>query len=372
VIRIAGLFAAACLFAVLLVLGPQASHATFGPLWTAGSVAPPPPPPTSNACGTESAPPQAVAAGFTTCAINFDFTATTGSSWLPSQYAFSGVVSNASNWLDCVGSNTALPFHVFYPTTNSQCSNQIFVTTDGGVQVADLQVTVAQYNAGNNTIVMATSANSYNGPFTPGWPNNAYVEYYMRQDAGASNTAGGNISIYTFSQAPAIAFNLAEMYAGSNTYSDGGTGGGYPGSDQQVSFYWNGPGQTPYGAGCFNGQPTCYANTPSSYETTSYNNFGGLLSSNGSSSLYGCAYIDNLLQGCDNGNNAWQASQYNNTNFFIINDSPSRQPSATVDLYIQHIRVWSCANWATQECNGSTLITGNNNTSPLTPSYWKQ
>ena len=44
-IRKAALFAVACLFVVLLLLGPQASHAMFGPLWTAGSVAPPPPPP---------------------------------------------------------------------------------------------------------------------------------------------------------------------------------------------------------------------------------------------------------------------------------------------------------------------------------------
>jgi hypothetical protein len=95
---------------------------------------------------------------------------------------------------------------------------------------------------------------------------------------------------------------------------------------------------------------------PSVYDPTHYHTYAGRLTSDGSTLVSACSYVDNNLIACKNPQAA--GAEFNQRNFLIVNNGMS---NATVtqqtDMYVKSIRVWSCANWQTTMCNG-TVLTG--------------
>ncbi len=341
--------------AFVIVLGVLSIHALIAqaqmmgtPFWSAAAPSTAVPPPPAGGCGTEAAPSQAVAAGFTTCAANFDFTASTGTGWQPSQYAFSGNVSTTANWLDCGGSNSALPWHSFVGSL--PCSQTSIVTdpTYGG-QVMDFN---APGGSTGQNIYLVNSTNFYSGPETPGFPNGMYWEATVRDDTNSGQGGGGLYTWQVYQTAPALAFNI-DMYPNGNGDQSSGA---YPTVPQPGGYYWSVSGGT-----CYIVPTPCNTLIPPGWSSITYHKYGFLITTDGSTHMYGCAFIDGVLQGCDVGNNvtSGNSGEYAQRNFFILqNDLYGTAPFSAVNQYVKYIRVWTCANWATQQCNGSTLVNG--------------
>lgn len=364
--RVALAIIATGLFAALLILGPQQTNAN-GPFWAGRSASLPP----SGTCGGESAPAQAVAAGFTTCAANFDWTQSTGASWLPSAFAFSGAVSTTANWLDCTafGTSPTLPFHNASTPTSLCGPSNIAVATDGGTQV--LQMTNSSNAASGDQNLQISNQVSGGYSVVPGtftFPFGAYIEVKYRIVSIVSN--GDENGPYTWSNGGSsgggyyYGINI-ETFA--NGFADFDSGGG------STAFPWVYMSTNPSFSNCNTNPPPGFVCTPtvSGYAVTQYHRYGLLLTQDGATAQYVCYYIDGQLQSCNGPIGSETVGSYSGTPsdfnirmwmFWQGFNQPS-QPGVS-QMNIQYERVWSCAGFASGNCNGSTLF----NTNGLT--YW--
>jgi len=82
-----------------------------------------------------------------------------------------------------------------------------------------------------------------------------------------------------------------------------------------------------------------------------------LITSDGATEIYGCSFVDDIFQGCRAAQAASDAGLFTSRNRIIVSaGSNSATAAANIDLDIQYINVYSCANWKTQMCNGSALF----------------
>jgi hypothetical protein len=106
-------------------------------------------------------------------------------------------------------------------------------------------------------------------------------------------------------------------------------------------------------------------NLPAGWKPTDYHKYGMLLTSDGATEIYGCSFVDDIFQGCQAARAASAPGLFMSRNRIIASaGSNSATAAANIDLYIQYINVYSCANWEAQMCNGSALF----NSGGLT--YW--
>jgi hypothetical protein len=285
--------------------------------------------------GGPTPPTQAAAAGFTTLAANYDF----------SQPSY----ATQSNWLDCGGNNASLIWHWGSPgiTPVFPCNINQGSDPTTGQTVLDLRYLASYSSYGqsgnNNFLSMQTvtkGGGGAGGTLTASFAN-AYIESVYRIDAAYSS--GGNTSgpdgVWQWMTNNTIELDYGEIYGSSNGFGDYGwhnwnTGGGagvWVSYDSGLNHY-----------------------IPSGWGPTAYHKYGSLLTSDGATARWACAYIDDVLQGC--ANVGATSAQYNDREWLIAwvgANNPG--PLVDTNLYIQYIRVWSCANWATQMCNGSAL-----------------
>jgi hypothetical protein len=325
-----------------------------------GCPTPTPPSPGGGACGSEAVPSQAAAAGFTTCAANFDFTQPTGATWIP---AISGSLATQSNWLDCSGSNSSLPWHIGSPGLGAggypagyavPCNiNQTTDPVSGGT-VLDLQW-LNSYGAlcgsahqceGNQSFVSMQTV--YNGCSGDGgctgltYPMGIYTETVYRIDNtySASYNPSYDEDVWMWQTYPSGASPLetdtAELYSGSNGWQDtalhnwANSGGGIP-------FLRN-----------------------AALSVTSYHTYATLTTSDGATNIYGCAWLDGVFQSCQSYFAAIsESNQYGNKNWLIAwvggGNGPGTAYAPNTNEYIQYIRSWSCSLWQSSQCNGTTL-----------------
>jgi hypothetical protein len=301
-------------------------------------------------------PAAAVAAGFTTLAANYDFS--------QSQWA------DNTTWL--APNTTATGSYKFYPGWVGSLwpgnhRNAIFQTTDAAGGAPGPVLTV-HWNASDWTDPSACNsgvANCYPAIETvtqqalPGstvifsYPNH-YVEVVARVDA--TNTTDPN------HRGP------------SDTWSENIPVGGAGGCCSEIDFYelyndGSGADGGPGNSGGF-GWATFSTpnNVPGGWSETTYHKYGALVTGNGTAgSTYECYYIDDVFQystnfwvnppgGC--GNDTRTPSLATTRNYLIIFGGNS---NATFNHFVQYVRIWSCATWATGHCDGSTLTSGANN-----------
>ena len=104
---------------------------------------------------------------------------------------------------------------------------------------------------------------------------------------------------------------------------------------------------------------------PALFDPTQYHTFGMRVTSDGVG-MEGCSYIDNVFVTCTplpGGLTSYEAT--NGRNFLVLQNACDywNQPGGTCnqgmnqDLYVQSVRVWSCATWQTTQCN-TTILTG--------------
>jgi hypothetical protein len=358
-------------------------------------------------CGNEAPPSQAVTAGFTTCAVNFDFTQSTGASWMPSKYAFGGPIATLSNWLDCTGTSTSTNVawrwangfqgHVT-PTCNTSAVSQVTDAAGGGNLALDLHYnsswprTVTGCTTAGNSCSANMDTIQSNCDWNP-WPGftgncaNAltippafYAEVVYRMDAPnnsgpSSPILGPAIWNYQYiNGACPMEFDVGELYWG-NRNSNGGAGDigapNYTGSEcarsSSAGFVWHSPE-------AFGPFPQ-----PSAWSSNTYQTHGMLVTNNGGSANQDAIVCGYIGTGAENASTfSWCAWDFpaagqttNNRQFLIMNGGLYGSSSPTVpsyDTYVQYYRVWSCASWATGQCNGSTYVGDGSNDGTL--QYW--
>lgn len=306
-------------------------------------------------------PAGAVAAGFTTLAINFDFS--------QSQYTVQ------SNWLDCNRNDPTKTWHYaspFSPVSDfAPCGTAMVQAVDPLTSQNALRA--AWFNANlnqqpQNVALMTTTLDSTHYLDYP----NFYIEFRQRVNSKAVTGS---------------AFNIGSVWSGQDINGD------YRNTnleldytempDNTVLFTDSAVHQWSGGGSCGNPCAFIYSgssnNFPPGYIETDYHKYGFLLTSDGATASYACAFIDDINQGCMNvqTSNSETPSQYLWRNYLIISTSANNLPTPDTFYYIPYVRVWSCANWAlpagqtstsAHMCNGSTLFTGTQDGRSLT--YW--
>ncbi len=311
----------------LLLAWSGATYAASGisapvdvPITVTGSSGPPP-------------PPGATAAGFTTLAWNDDFTQ-----------------SQPANWIDCFPSDGQVHRwymgRVFYGSSATPCGSTAQVIDPLTGQLAVDVQWQASYAAsvpiGFNTIETIGYADTSKVTDFP----NAYFEIVARiTPAFVGNQTPPLQAFWTWgtadAQAPGtrspIEQDFIEVYGANSGCCDAGIHNWGNGNNPNA-FIWVGANQLPNG-----------------FDFTQYHTYAGRVTSNGSTQMFMCSYVDgNLLQSCVNSNPT--AAEFNYRNYLIVNNGRgSATFPDTVHFYIKSIRVWSCANWQTTMCNGSVL-----------------
>lgn len=299
-------------------------------------------------------PPVAAAAGFNTLAGNYDFST-------------AGYADPNTNWIDCNNTDNSKIWHIGSPgvpgsVTYGGCNvHQKFDSVAGKNIVnvhLDLSANCAGQGAYCSTSIETRNENGYVGTAT--YPNK-YYETVARVEGSFSDT--------TFNS-PQGVWEWNDCSSGCNgiegdvvefQYDSGGYG-----NDGLVNWA---SGNCSSGM-CF-GAWTSYccnnAHVPSGWSSTAYHKYGMLTTSDGATNISMCWFIDDILQSCGDVPSV-QSFEYAQRKFLIMTAYAAGSTSnmiASRDLDVQYIKIWSCANWATQMCNGSTKSTDGNGVT-----YW--
>ena len=284
-------------------------------------------------------PNEAANAGFTTLAQSWDFS--------------KPLYAVQSNWYDCNGSLPNVLFHQGNPGVSLKNPCNVNQINDGGVTVMDFQyLTSYESNgfSGQFNQVGGQTYDNFNNTVSIDFPN-MYIETVARvaRTFGAPNNSGGPNDVWTWSDPPncALEIDVFELYEDQGGFADGSTHSWCTGVD---AYRW---------------QSYTTNNLPPGWAPTDYHKYGTLLTSDGVTEQYACGFVDDLLQGCGPLKAARMPQVFNYRNRIIASaGSNSTTAAANIDLDIQYIHVYSCANWNAQMCNGSALF----NSGGLT--YW--
>jgi hypothetical protein len=350
------------LFLLLVLLAPSLAYAGNPSADLSVQIVPPPPP------SGPTPPPQAVAAGYTTLYANLD--------WQNGQVCVYDGRSPAcvsatpvSNWFDCGGS-TAL-FHQ---------SNGI---NDPNLYPCNASVVT---DPGTNTQAM----DIYYDPSYPTLYGSSSQWGTQYADAISSATYNNTISFtypgvsYYFEADYRIDVNSDPNYNGPN----GPFQGSYPGNGapvpcsldlQPAELYGNSPGGsdgsiTPcngFGAGAGWTSSTTPSTLPAGYATTNYHKYGALVTNNGTNSIFGCMFVDDILQTAPPGlgmapscqdvyRSTANPTQFSQSPYIVFlagaqAQPPVSPPTLRTNVYTRHLRIWTCAVRTNGQCPGSTL-----------------
>jgi hypothetical protein len=134
-------------------------------------------------------------------------------------------------------------------------------------------------------------------------------------------------------------------------YEDAGGGGTLPGFADSSAHSWC------TGSDGYRWNSYSTNNLPPGWAPTDYHKYGTLLTSDGSTEIYTCGFVDDRLQGCGGVNAASQPASFTTRNRVIISAGSNQGTAAVnIDMNVKYINVYSCTNWQTQMCNGSALF----------------
>jgi hypothetical protein len=307
-----------------------------------------------------SVPPGAAAAGFTTVALNSDFTQPQPANWL-------GGCANPGNGapLSPMFYDDGVPHvwwqNIWWSAQYQGCATgQITDPVYGGTTL-DMPWTVDNTY---NSVGMVIETASWDYGKTPGegvshdYPNNAYYEIEERQTPAAA----GNYAVLNtwgprgispdqwtpsgYSQT--IEWDVMEPDAGQLYLSDAAVHNWGAGGSALMWVGFGPPG------------------LPAGFDPTQYHKFGMRVTSDGTG-MVGCSYIDNVFVTCKplpGGLTAYEAA--NGRNFLVLQNACDywNQPSGTCTqgqvqhLYVKSVRVFvGCVAWQTTECN-RPILTG--------------
>jgi hypothetical protein len=282
-----------------------------------------------------SVPGPAQRAGFTHCVQNADFT--------KPQY------SNTSSWVDCTG--TATPPHWFLSwqyggPIGRACNKRLTMVSDGGSRAAHL--TFLASDAGSASQVELSWPDHWNHvTSSTGLPNQYYAEATFRLSPSSMQGAGpgGGVmmawwDMITSGQSDWVEVDFIEI----NMNSFNGTG------------WLNGTGMADWARNCPSGGGGYCAGASPNLEThvdyTQYHKHAVLITSDGSTRIQKCLYLDDVLQGCQSvvPHNVAEYSQHvNNIAWWLGYGNNTRD----LDLYLRNQRVFTCSSYKVGNCFGS-------------------
>lgn len=303
-------------------------------------------------------PASAAAAGFTTLALNSDFTQQLPSNWL-------GGCPVAGNGADVTPFNTDDKRHtwwlnIWWANTHEPCNTvQVQDPTFGGL-VLDMP-----WEVDSNAAKIGTQLQSQaqDGVTSIDFPPNMYLEYTVRVTPLGDRSHGPLAALNTWSANAGVRFTEAAGYEVDVSETSGNF---LPGYDAAI-HNWGG------GTSAFTWcQFNCGAPRPdlSQFDWGQYHTWGARLTSDGTSAAVMCSYIDNVFIGCQDmhpvasfgpdkyghwGNNFTQRL------FLILVHAcepwnHACLPNGTKQhMYVKSVRVWSCPTWQTTLCNRPVL-----------------
>ena len=296
------------------------------------SPTPPPPPPSTGL----TPPAGAAAAGYTTLALNIDFTGATTSS-------YNGTAFNAQNlsaWLDCAGASNPIFWENGFSSNAPPCS-AFNIVNDNGTTALDMTYLLSYWP--NSLTSSIQTVNPTNNSLQHNFPQDVYYEITFRMSSQTVNScpSGGGLCLFgTFftwvfgngSSAP-MEWDIVE------TWSNGAATNGA--IDHQGSHGGQPMGPNYYG---------CCA------DFTQYHTYADRVTTDGNNNWAGCSYLDNTVLGCNkSGFSGDQQTQRNIISANIGAWTSSNNVTAQQDMYIKSIRMWSCSSWLTSQCNGTLL-----------------
>jgi hypothetical protein len=302
-------------------------------------------------------PAGAAAAGFTTCAANYDFT----------QSSF----SDTATWLDCAGASNPLWFND--PDTRAggsgaPCSDVTMVTDSTiGKQVLKASYTLADYNGGANRVSLTTWRNNVGDRF----PNSGYEEAVMRVDANTyAHPSTDNYFGDLWEEGDAaqvqqpwcngladqnctwMEWDFIEMY--SPGYNSNNGAGEHCGLANVPPCPTNG---IYYSTGI---QISWAGNTPN-FDPTVFRNYGMRITQDGAGHFGACNYLDGVQMAPNHNNPSCGQNSYAAGSADVVQNAVNRlkiwsgssHPANGVDntIYVQRITVWTCSAWRTTPCN---------------------
>ena len=271
-------------------------------------------------------PSPASAAGFTKLAFESDFT--------------QPFYANKANWLDCGGATSPQWFQGYIGveyTAHAPCSNigqgqdPAFPT---GPAVLNLHWDDTQYQGAPGvigTMIEPTDTAGHNGPF--------WTFYYLEIVARFTPLSLANFySLWSVAQNGfSIEFDGLEV-ASSSTDSNACIHNDDSGASQCI---W------------FQAQPPTF---PGGIDYTQYHTYAWRVTSDGSTDVYWCMYIDGATQGCQSvsptadqiagGSTVATTIQLLNTDRGASCPGRNAPCGVTGDMYVKSVRVWTCPAWS--------------------------
>ena len=290
-------------------------------------------------CNSPAVPGPAAAAGFTVLAGCSDFTTNSGTNYVVNGSGSTINWTNLANWLGgCGGPGSGYRWVYAYYYGSTPSCGLIDLETDGtiGKQVLHGRMNVGDSNGRWIGITWPDGNNVYGGPGPNGLPFSYYVEVTYRTTS-ASLSQSDNQDVQNFY----------------NVFSGSGYGAFFEKDYFEVqsgqfngSTWLIGDGGIEWGP-CNNGQCNFMNGQTDSErsDVTQYHTYGSLFTSDGTSQVWKCAYLDGAAATANCGTlqtfvtPGVLSQNHDNVALFMYGDNPTNND---VHVYIQSFRFWVC------------------------------
>lgn len=299
------------------------------------------------------APPAAAqVAGFTICVICFDWTAASGGVWVNGTAVAGANAAQTNTWLDCAGAGSphAWQYAKFLGGNRGTVASGMpcpDITADGAGNSRVLHIVMPPVPVDNANGFELYDSGTGQGVKVP---TNNYVEvtYWVPAFPSTAFSAGlflGGAGEITPAEHNYLEFDLFEI----NTPTAGG---------QSACTHSWADGTTAIGCNWYGSNPPNY----SGYDPRSgYHVVAERTTSDGSTTLYRCMWLDSIFQNCIHGTvsgNAILADKLSDARsrmetYYHPAGGPLFGRTTTTDMvtYTTSLRVWACANWQATACS---------------------
>ena len=305
-----------------------------------------------------AAPPPAQAAGFTTCVVCFDWTASSGGVFVNGSAPDGVNAAQTNTWLDCAGASSPLWYN--YLPGYAVAGGCPSIVNDGAGNPRVLQLSMpattclsgqtchfqgmqcCKPTSGSPQFTLPTNFYEEFTVWLPSpLPHNAFTGTFWVTSLGAVSNGNG-LEFDSFEIAADASGNTAPGNWISNWINwQSGTACGVP---CYLPENWNGGSAPPH--------------APGYSPTSGYHNIGMRITSDGSSSMYKCMWLDGVFQNCVSQSVGADllASQLNDTNSRtdgLMTITPYQNTSTNITFVenIKSFNIWSCTNWKTTACS---------------------
>jgi hypothetical protein len=301
--------------------------------------------------GQPTPPAQATVAGFTTCVVCMDFTASTGGVWVNGS-AVAGVNAAQTNtWLDCAGASSPIwfqgtngsPLAGPCPTIAADAvgNPQVLLMHSPPLGASNTINGIKLYNNGTGVGIMAPTANYLEATYSvPQFPSKGYIQGAW---TGGAGEIPNNVHNYLEVDDDEVNTNL----------NCGAFASGF-------GSWWNGHWDLGN-----NWSGTCPPNNDSFNLSSQYLKIGARVTTDGTT-VFKCMWINDVFQNCiqDTVNGTSLSS-------FQLADATSRMQTylaltgclasaggcpttSDMNAYTKSFYMWSCSGWKTTACHSSS------------------